>query len=79
MEYSEGILLVGCSDGGLRLIPIKDGAYFEARPTLFPALHGKPASAITCISMAFTSDQCLCCTGAENGSVALFELKSDIL
>jgi hypothetical protein len=79
MEYTQGILLVGCSDGGLRLIPINDGAYFDARPTLFPSLHGKPASGITCISMSFTSNQCMCCTGAEDGSVAFFELKRDIL
>lgn len=79
MEYTQGILLVGCSDGGLRLIPINDRAFFEERPTLFPSLHGKSASGITCISMAFTSNQCLCCTGAEDGSVAFFELKHDIL
>lgn len=75
MEYSEGILLVGCADGGLRLIPINGGAYFDSRPTLFPALHGKPA--ITCISIGFTSDQCMCATGAEDGSVAIFELRRD--
>lgn len=77
MAYSEGILLVGCSDGGLRLIPLGGGAYFEARPTLFPELHGKKSSGITCISMAFTSSQCMCSTGAEDGSVAMFELKQD--
>ena len=79
MAYSEGILLVGCNDGGLRLIPLGEGAYFKARPTLFPALHGKTASGISCISMAFTSNQCLCATGSEDGSVAVFELKRDIL
>jgi len=79
MAYSEGILLVGCADGGLRLIPFGEGGYFEARPTLFPALHGKQASGITCISMAFTTSQCMCATGAEDGSVALFELKQNIL
>lgn len=79
MAFAEGILLVGCSDGGLRLIPLGDEAYFETRPTLFPSLHGKQSSGITCISMAFTSSQCMCATGAEDGSVAVFELKRDIL
>jgi hypothetical protein len=75
LQYSEGILLAGCADGGLRIIPIRDGAHFNGRPTLFPYVHGKSASGISCISISFTQEKCICSTGADDGSVAIFELK----
>lgn len=81
LVYSEGILLIGCADGGLRLIPIRDGAYFISDLSLWPAVNGKSAPGISSVGIAFTgktsdgSGRCLCCTGAEDGSVAIFELK----
>lgn len=79
LVYSEGILLVGCSDGGLRLIPVRDGGYFDSKPTLWPAVNDKSSPGISAISIAYELIQngrgrCICCTGSEDGSVALFEL-----
>jgi len=79
--YSEGVLLIGCADGGLRLIPIRDGAYFTSDLSLWPAVHNPSSPGITSVGMSFMgnatdgSGRCVCCTGAADGSVALFELK----
>lgn len=82
LAYSDGFILVGCADGGLRLIPVRQGCYFEAKPTLWPAVNSKSAPGISSISLAYSSPvnkneepRCVCCTGGTDGSVALFELK----
>jgi len=79
MEYTEGKLLVGCSDGGLRLIPIRDGAFFDSKPTLWPAVNNRSSPGICSISIAYSHSEgrrkCICCTGGNDGTVALFELK----
>lgn len=81
LGYSEKILLAGCSDGGLRLIPMKNGGYFDSKPTLWNAVNGKSSPGITSISLALSNIslegdvRCICSTGAEDGSVVLFELK----
>ncbi|KAL7567616.1 hypothetical protein ACA910_000212 [Epithemia clementina (nom. ined.)] len=101
MVYSEegGFLLVGCFDGGLRLVPVTarrgsgpDGShnaigyFFDSKPTLWKAVNNKAAPGICSISIAYTTApakpneavgrrRCICCTGGEDGSVALFELK----
>jgi factor associated with neutral sphingomyelinase activation len=72
---TEGILLAGCADGGLRLVPIRENVYFEAKPTLWKAINNKNTSpGITSISLAYTQNKCICCTGGTDGSVVLFEL-----
>ena len=82
LAYSDGFILVGCADGGLRLIPLRQGCYFEAKPTLWPAVNNKSSPAISNISLSYSipvnkNDEvrCVCCTGGADGSVALFELK----
>lgn len=104
MMYSdEGeFLLVGCFDGGLRLVPVTArrgggpdshnnnsspiGFYFDFKPTLWKAVNNKGAPGICSISISYTTvppnpneavgkRRCICCTGGEDGSVALFELK----
>jgi factor associated with neutral sphingomyelinase activation len=82
LVYSDGFLLVGCADGGLRLIPVREGAYFDSKPTLWNAVNNKSSPGISSISVTYTGaannnepGKCLCCTGGEDGSIALFELK----
>lgn len=81
LVYAEGILLIGCSDGGLRLIPIRDGVYFTSDLSLWPAVNSKSSPGLTSVNVSFIgggsdgSGRCACCTGAEDGSVAVFELK----
>jgi Beige/BEACH domain len=86
LAHADGVLLVGCSDGGMRLLPVRGGASFDGRPTLWQAVNNKSSPGISCISLSYTraeqssgaGDQqdrrCFCCTGAEDGSIALFEL-----
>jgi factor associated with neutral sphingomyelinase activation len=79
--YSSGILLVGCSDGGLRLIPIRDRAYFTSDMSLWPNVNNKNSPGLTSVYLSVIgmsntgSGTCICCTGAEDGSIAIFELK----
>mmetsp|Transcript_24111 Transcript_24111/g.56237 ORF Transcript_24111/g.56237 Transcript_24111/m.56237 type:complete len:236 (+) Transcript_24111:743-1450(+) len=78
LEYAEGVLLAGCSDGGLRLLPLLEGARFGKAPTLWNAVNGKNSRGLTSISCSFshgTPKRLICATGAADGSVALFELK----
>jgi WD40 repeat protein len=81
LAYSEGILLVGCSDGGLRLIQIRDCAYFTFDLSLWPSVNNKTSPGITSVNLSIIgmakdgSGKCICCTGAEDGSIAIFELK----
>ena len=84
LVYSEGILLVGCADGGLRLIPIQNGTEFGSKPSMWPAICGKSSPGVSTINITYTmpssgyagdtAAKCICCAGAEDGSVALFEL-----
>jgi hypothetical protein len=74
------MLLVGCSDGGLRLIQLSDEAVFEVSPVLWNAVNGKASPSISCISISTALDDrreryYYCATGAENGSIVLCELK----
>jgi len=84
LAYKEGILLVGCSDGGLRLIPIRDGAYFSSDLSLWPSINNKSSPGITSVNLSIIgtakdgSGKCICCTGAEDGSIAIFELKKAV-
>jgi factor associated with neutral sphingomyelinase activation len=75
MKYSNGVLLVGCADGGLRLIPVRPGSSFGTKPTLWTAVNNKNAPGISCISVTYMDTRCICCTGGEDGSVLVFELK----
>lgn len=80
LVYSEGILLVGCADGGLRLIMVIDGTNFDSKPSLWPSLNNRNSPGISSLSITYTHPKdgvakCICCTGGEDGSVALFELK----
>lgn len=80
LEYSEGILLVGCADGGLRLIPVRNGTQFEGKPSLWPALNNKNSPGVSSINITYSTGKdgktkCICCSGAEDGSIALFEMK----
>jgi len=82
LEYSEGILLVGCADGALRLIPVKNGTHFESKPSMWVQVNGKASPGLSSICIRYTKghnggiERCICCTGAEDGSVAIFELKN---
>jgi hypothetical protein len=79
LEYSEGILLVGCADGGLRLIPVHNGTKFEGKPSLWPAVNNKNSPGISSINITYTKVdgqmKCICSSGGEDGSIALFELQ----
>jgi factor associated with neutral sphingomyelinase activation len=76
LHHTEGVLLAGCADGGLLLIPLDNKGCFDAKPTLWKSLNNKSTSpGISSISLTYVREQCICCTGGADGSVALFELK----
>lgn len=81
LVYAEGILLVGCSDGGLRLIPIRDGTYFTPDLSLWPSVNNKSSPGLTSVNLSIMgmkkgdAGTCICCTGGEDGSIAIFEIK----
>lgn len=75
MQYYRGYLLLGCADGGLRLVPLKGSTTFEGKPTLWKAIHNKKtAPGISSISIVDGDVKTICATGAEDGSVLLFDL-----
>lgn len=84
LVHADGHLWVGSSDGALRLIPVRESGYFD-KPTLWNAVNHKASPGITSISVTqlpksttSTSTRVtdfICCTGGEDGSVALFELR----
>lgn len=84
LVHAGGHLWVGSADGALRLIPLREGGYFD-KPTLWPAANHKSSPGISSISvtslgptttagLTVSEDSFLCCTGGEDGSVALFEI-----
>lgn len=81
LVYAEGILLAGCSDGGLRLIPIRDATYFTPDLSLWPSVNNKSSPGLTSVNLSIMgmkkgdSGTCICCTGGEDGSIAIFEIK----
>jgi len=80
MVYFEGTLLVGCADGGMRLIQVQNGTQFESKPSLWPSVNNKSSPGLSSINITRTTASCgkakyICCSGGEDGSVALFELK----
>ena len=78
-----GVLLLGCADGGLRLITLRDGARFDTRPTLWTKVNNQSSPGITSIDVIDIglgeSQKCLCCTGGSDGSVALFEIHGGLV
>lgn len=71
-----GVLLLGCADGGLRLVPLRNSTYFEGKPTLWRAVHNKKTSpGISTLGLVHSGNEIICCTGADDGSITLFELK----
>ena len=75
---SPGIVLVGCSDGALRLIPIQPDGRFEHRPTVWEHVvnhKSSPSISSLCtISREGSGTRLTCCAGGEDGSLALFDL-----
>ena len=77
MDFSskEQVLLLGCADGGLRLIALRDGAHFDTKPTLWTAENNKASPGITSVSVMEEVDmKCICCTAGSDGSIAIFEI-----
>ena len=81
LVYAESILLVGCSDGGLRLIPLREGSYFTPDLSLWPSVNNKASPGLTSVNLSILRKKkgdagtCICCTGGEDGSIAIFEIK----
>lgn len=94
MVYAPSFLLVGCADGGLRLLSIKESGSIDSslRPVLWSAVHNSSTSpGISSLSLAsngyqadngfdagntIKSNSLIFCSGAEDGSIVLFELKA---
>ena len=73
-------LIVGCADGGLRMIPIGEGAHFDTSPQPWKDVNGNAAPSLTSISASRIRENShhgriyMCATGAEDGSISIFQL-----
>eukprot|EP00560_Eucampia_antarctica_P007765 CAMPEP_0197827114 /NCGR_PEP_ID=MMETSP1437-20131217/3976_1 /TAXON_ID=49252 ORGANISM="Eucampia antarctica, Strain CCMP1452" /NCGR_SAMPLE_ID=MMETSP1437 /ASSEMBLY_ACC=CAM_ASM_001096 /LENGTH=137 /DNA_ID=CAMNT_0043427847 /DNA_START=140 /DNA_END=553 /DNA_ORIENTATION=- len=77
------ILFVGCADGGIRLVPLGEGAHFDYNPRLWRSVNGSKSPSITSITAVENSGSVeysskrkfMCATGGEDGSVNLFSIE----
>lgn len=79
------IVLVGCADGGLRLLQIDDNGCFDPKPRVWERVNGKTGPGISSVCMDKRSSanvntntnrkSILCASGGDDGSIALWELK----
>jgi len=80
LSLVEENLFAGCADGSLRMIPIGEGAHFNTSPQSFTRVNGVSSPALTSISISIAQSENLgrkyiCASGAEDGSVSIFELE----
>jgi hypothetical protein len=84
MDVGEDCVVVGCSDGGLRVIAVEKLAFFDCKPKLWKSVNGKNSPGISSVSISSflmssssgaREKKRWCVTGADDGSVALFEIK----
>ena len=74
-------LFAGCADGGLRMIPIGEGAHFNTSPQPWRGVNGEKSPALISISgskiQRSESGQrrYLIATGSVDGNMAVFELE----
>ena len=74
-------LFAGCADGGLRMIPIGEGAHFNTSPQPWRGVNGEKSPALTSISGSTIQRsesgqrRYLIATGSVDGSMAVFELE----
>lgn len=83
MALVEDCVIVGCSDGGLRVISVEKLAFFDSKPKLWKSVNGKNSPGICSVSISsfitningIREKKRWCVTGADDGSVALLEVK----
>lgn len=73
-------VIVGCADGGLRVIAMERRAFFDSKPKCWKSVNGKNSPSISSLSMCCsygeeTKKKRWCATGADDGSVALYEMQ----
>jgi len=76
-----GDIFAGCADGGLRLVPVGEGGHFDYNPRTWTAVNGTNSPGLTSLSATAmktstpTERIFMCATGAEDGTVALFQIR----
>jgi len=74
-------ILVGCTDGGLRLLQINNSGCLDPHPKVWENINGVSSPAITCvcadlsIGIKSQSEGFYCISGGEDGSISLLQLK----
>jgi hypothetical protein len=74
-------LVAGCADGGLRMIPLGEGAHFNTSPQPWRGINGEKSPALTSItgskiqSSESGDRRYLIATGSVDGNMAVFELE----
>ena len=80
LELIEENLFAACADGGLRMIPIGEGAHFNTSPQPWKGINGEQSPALTSISGSKMQRsesgerRYLIATGSVDGNMAIFEL-----
>ena len=76
----ESSVIVGCADGGLRSIAMERRAFLHSKPKLWKSVNGQNSPSISSLSICCnygeeTKKKRWCATGADDGSVALYEMQ----
>lgn len=75
------VILVGCADGGLRLLHMDHNGYIDTHPKLWEKLNGISSPGITCIcadeSTGLDPNEFSLhgVSGGVDGSITLFQLR----
>ena len=67
-------VLLGCEDGGVRILKVEDGGHLDFQPMIFPSIGGFNSSPLSSIHTVVKGNDILCVAGSKDGTVTVFNI-----